>query len=361
MWKKEKKANPPKILSVKIPPNWNPVRINSAADLNPFSNLIPKISSAFREMPAIVNQAAMQNMTQTMSAVRDAWQSTGAVQAAMRVTENLTPALSLLAERCLEINNDVFEKMRDTVRRLAETTAFLRCCKETNWPIYWDCDRSFENKVAEIELQYDEGTIDEALRKELVTEAILAYYDQARVKAIGARWENARLVDEGQQKLLAEAIERHNAGDYLASTALLACLSGGLAEKFYWYAFEAGLLSDEEFSLVAEACGVRKPSKAKATARVQVFSLALCTEQGALYWNAACEYIANTMLTSKKDWESLAEDNPLRNKICHGLQTNYGTEVHSLKAILAVDLLLRLGAIVEEAAAAAKDEEQLPE
>ena len=71
-----------------------------------------------------------------------------------------------------------------------------------------------------------------------------------------------------------------------------------------------------------------------------------------MYWDAACKYIADTMLTSEKDWELLADDNPLRNKICHGLQTNYGTEVHSLKAILAVDLLLRLGAIVEEAAVA---------
>lgn len=358
--KEREESEPPKILSVKIPSNWNPVRANSVADLNPVSNLIPMISSMFREMPAIVDQAILQGKTQTMDAVRDAWQSMEASQVAMRATENISSTLSLLAKRCLEVNSDVLEKLQDTTRGIIETSAFLRCCKETNWPIYWDCDGGFEGKITEIELRYDDAAIDEALRKELVTEAVLAYYDQARVKAIGARWENARLVDEGQQKLLAEAIERHNAGDYLASTALLACLSGGLAEKFYWYAFEAGLLSDEEFSLVAEACGVRKPSKAKATARVQVFSLALCTEQGALYWNAACEYIANTMLTSKKDWESLAEDNPLRNKICHGLQTNYGTEVHSLKAILAVDLLLRLGAIVEEAAAA-KDEEQLPE
>lgn len=354
-------GEPPKIPSVKIPCSWNPVRINSVADLNPVVKLMPKISSSFRGVAAIVDRAAMQNMTQAMDAVRDAWQSTGVIQAAMQVTENLSPALSLLAERCLEINSDVFEKLRDTTSGLIETTAFLRCCKETKWPIYWDCDRDFEGEIAEIELQYNDGIIDEALRKELVTEAVLAYYDQAKVKAIGARWENACLVDEGQQKLLAEAIERHNAGDYLVSTALLACLSGGLAEKFYWYAFEAGLLSDEELSLMAETCGVRKPSRKKANARAQVFSLALCTEQGALYWSAACEYLADTMLTSKKDWESLAEDNPLRNKICHGLQTNYGTEVHSLKAILAVDLLLRLGAIVEEAADAAKDEEQLPE
>lgn len=353
-------GNTPKVLPEGIPRNWNPVYVSSVADLNPVGSLIPKISSMLQETSFIANQAAVQGVDRTMDVVHDAWRSWKATQVSMQMTENLSFVLDFLASTCLEINNDVLEKLQDTTRSIMETTAFLRCCKETKWPIYWDCDRDFEDEIAEIELQYNDGIIDEALRKELVTEAVLAYYDQTKVKAIGARWENACLVDEGQQKLLAEAIERHNAGDYLASTALLACLSGGLAERFYWYAFEAGLLSDEVLSLVAEACGVRKPSKTKAAARAQVFSLALCTEQGALYWDAACEYLADTMLTSKKDWESLAEDNPLRNKICHGLQTNYGTEVHSLKIILAVDLLLRLGAIVEEAAAA-KDEEQLPE
>lgn len=346
-----KEGDPPKILFRGIPESWNPVHVNSIVNLNPASSLIPKISLAFREMPVIANQAAMQNIAQAMSVVCDAWQSMGAIQAVREATENISSSLNLLAERCLAVNSDVIEKLRDTARSLRETTAFLRCCKETNWPIYWDCDRGFEGKVAEIELQYDEGSIDEALRKELVAEAVLSYYDQARVKAIGERWANAQLVGEGQQRLLAEAIGRHIGGDYLAATAILACLSGGLTEKFYWSAFEAGLFSDEELSLVAEVYNVPKPSKTKATARAQVLSLGLCTEEGALYWDAACKYIANIMLASGKDWESLAEENPLRNKICHGEQTNYDTEVHSLKAILAVDLLLRLGAVVEEAAA----------
>ncbi|MCR2037666.1 hypothetical protein [Adlercreutzia caecimuris] len=345
-------SNPTQILFEGISGSQNLVRANSVADLNSFGNLTPKLSSMFQEVPAIVNQAAMQRMAQTMSVMHDLWQGSGAVQAAMKAGENLRPVLGMLAERCLEINSGIFDKMRDTARRFAEATAFLRCCKETNWPIYWDCEMDFEGKIAEIELRYCDGIIDEPRRKEMVTEAILAYYDHARMRAIGERWEKVGLVDEGQQRLLSEAIERHVAGDYLASTAILACLSGGLTEKFYWHAFEAGLLPDEELSLVAEAYGVRKPSGARATARAQVFSLGLCTEQGALYWDAACKYIADTMLTSEKDWELLADDNPLRNKICHGLQTNYGTEVHSLKAILAVDLLLRLGAIVEEAAVA---------
>lgn len=46
--------------------------------------------------------------------------------------------------------------------------------------------------------------------------------------------------------------------------------------------------------------------------------------------------------------EAIAAHNPLRNKICHGVQTNYGTEEHSLKAILAINLITRLGCAAQQ-------------
>ena len=53
------------------------------------------------------------------------------------------------------------------------------------------------------------------------------------------------------------------------------------------------------------------------------------------------EYLQTEILCSsdsKKRWET----QPLRNKICHGDQLNFGTEEHSLKAILTVDMLIQL-------------------
>ncbi|WP_418238584.1 hypothetical protein [Ellagibacter isourolithinifaciens] len=44
----------------------------------------------------------------------------------------------------------------------------------------------------------------------------------------------------------------------------------------------------------------------------------------------------------------LAARNPLRNKICHGQQTEYGTQEHSLKAILVTDIVIRYGAVILE-------------
>lgn len=59
----------------------------------------------------------------------------------------------------------------------------------------------------------------------------------------------------------------------------------------------------------------------------------------------AVDYIVDVVLTGKMD-DELAARNPLRNKICHGDQTEYGTKEHSLKAILVTDIMIRLGSAV---------------
>ena len=59
----------------------------------------------------------------------------------------------------------------------------------------------------------------------------------------------------------------------------------------------------------------------------------------------AVDYIVDVVLTGKMD-DELAARNPLRNKICHGDQTEYDTKEHSLKVILVTDIMIRLGSAV---------------
>ena len=48
------------------------------------------------------------------------------------------------------------------------------------------------------------------------------------------------------------------------------------------------------------------------------------------------------MIISGQDTEHLMDTQPLRNKICHGEQLNYGTQEHAIKAILSVDLMVNI-------------------
>lgn len=81
----------------------------------------------------------------------------------------------------------------------------------------------------------------------------------------------------------------------------------------------------------------------KLYAKDKLLVLLVRTDNGMWVWDAATSYISDVVLTNDKDQHGLAAHNPLRNKICHCEQTNYGTREHSLKAILAIDIVMRLG------------------
>ena len=68
--------------------------------------------------------------------------------------------------------------------------------------------------------------------------------------------------------------------------------------------------------------------------------LMLYPDSGLFYWQAVTDYIYNVILTS--DDCAFREHNPMRNKICHGVHTDFGTKEKSLKSILVIDLLLNL-------------------
>ena len=73
--------------------------------------------------------------------------------------------------------------------------------------------------------------------------------------------------------------------------------------------------------------------------------MASIADKGFMRIDSAIDYLVNITLTNAESFDELAVDNPLRNKICHGCQMNYGAKVHSLKSILAVDTALKLGAM----------------
>lgn len=64
-------------------------------------------------------------------------------------------------------------------------------------------------------------------------------------------------------------------------------------------------------------------------------------EEGLMYWIKSIEYIYNIILTSKDSMNQ--SSHPCRNKICHGIQLNFGTREHALKSILTIDMMIRLG------------------
>ena len=64
-------------------------------------------------------------------------------------------------------------------------------------------------------------------------------------------------------------------------------------------------------------------------------------EEGIIYWIKSVEYIYNIVLTSDDNMNQ--SNHPCRNKICHGIQLNFGTKEHALKSILTIHILICIG------------------
>ena len=60
-----------------------------------------------------------------------------------------------------------------------------------------------------------------------------------------------------------------------------------------------------------------------------------------MLWEIMANYLRDVCLFSGQDYSHI-KNQPLRNKICHGDQIEFGTKEHSLKAIFVIDMLIQL-------------------
>ena len=131
---------------------------------------------------------------------------------------------------------------------------------------------------------------------------------------------------------------------YYGATSIMMCQVDGLICDISNYTDENGLICSEDDE--KEICELYQidfqnhKKFAKTSEKHMILRLAAMTENAVFYWEAMTDYIYNVVLTSHG--EEYRDHNPLRNKICHGDQLDFGTEEKSLKSIFVIDLLLNL-------------------
>ncbi len=276
----------------------------------------------------------------------------------------LLPSIQLPAFNAIaSLSHDALPNLTEASRPLIEawsdigrSRSFISCCDRTDWPFYIDADKDDEEALAKLNGEiYDDVELEI-----LVGDFIIRKYANGAMGALEARWSEDAGVDAGKRQLMLESIRRHRAKDYLASTAILSCLFEGLIDEFNEQTQALARVDADVFAYVANSVGVArgglegKPKRGYT--KDKLVAIVSNVNHGWYYWKASTKYLACIILANSDD--GLSERNPLRNKICHGDQTNYGTEVHSLKMILATDLLVQMGGLAKRSAASL---EALPE
>lgn len=150
--------------------------------------------------------------------------------------------------------------------------------------------------------------------------------------------------DDKSIKSIEEAITLYIREMYYGSVSVFACQLNGIITDTYEMQRSYGKDFDlEDIKLAYRNFNPKKeiPQRIKKDSeRTQLLWFITDAEERIVYWIKAIEYIYNIVLTSE---DSMNQSNhPCRNKICHGIQLNFGTKEHALKSILAIDMMIRL-------------------
>jgi len=158
-------------------------------------------------------------------------------------------------------------------------------------------------------------------------------------------WNNFSVIDKKRIPVLQESISLYNSELYYGCASILACQLNGIITDIYNMQRAYG----KEFDLedVKRAYQSFNPQKKvltrinKDSERTQLLWFISDAEEGLMHWIISLEYIYNIILTSEDSMNQ--SSHPCRNKICHGIQSNFGTREHVLRSILTINMLIRLG------------------
>lgn len=232
----------------------------------------------------------------------------------------------------------------EAFRRAHESYRFLEILDKSQWPLFLEDGEELLCSLLMLDADADPGEL-----KGSVGCIAEKYLDNKWMAEIKGRWASFGVLNSEEKNLLLNACERHESGDYIGSVAVLMCLFEGFVERYHQASSELAKVDQRLFDWGAKKyslCSLLKKNGKKRSLNIkdQVLLLLLQADSGWYTWEKAVSYIVNIVLGNKYD-EGIAAHNPMRNKICHGSQTNYGTWEHSAKAILATDMLLRLGSV----------------
>ncbi len=306
----------------------------------------------------------------------DSWEKLKEVTKKLDTVKNaiISPQLQQIANTVQMMNNavvsaiqsDAMKAVIDLGNRIAELAAsvdftpmlkkfseaiipikYISLLERLKWPVFLiDDDALRQDILTACATQEDE---------EAVREIIFSYCSDDFLKAMEDDWNSCEAISAERKPILLEAMLMHKQGYYYASASMLMCQVYGVASDIMDLAKKNGLeIDDEEKDFVSEYFEIKREDVDKEKGRL--LQMTVMTESGMMLWNAMAKYLQSEILCSsesKKRWAT----QPLRNKICHGDQLNFGTKEHSLKAILTIDMLIQLAYEIERIIEIHKDNE----
>lgn len=300
-----------------------------------------KLKESTKKLDAIKNAIVspqLQQIGNTMQMMNNA--------VALAIQSDAMRAVINIGNRIAELVSSVdFTPMLKKFSEAIIPIKYINLLNRLKWPVFLiDDDALRQDILTACATQDDE---------EAVKEIVLAYCSDDFLKVMEDDWNSCEAIFVERKPILSEAMLMHKQGYYYASTSMFMCQIYGVASDIMDLAKKNGLeIDDEEKDFVSEYFKIKREDIDKEKGRLM--QMTVMTESGIILWNAMAKYLQSEILCSSESKERWATQ-PLRNKICHGDQLNFGTKEHSLKAILTIDMLIQLAYEIERIVEIHKD------
>lgn len=202
---------------------------------------------------------------------------------------------------------------------------------KVSWPVFDNKDKNFHKDVIEMS---DNSNYEE------LDKYIIDYYDNNRLNEILsyiASIEN----NEDKLALFQNAFSLYENKEYYGVTSILVCQFNGIINDI----FEINKIIDDK---EGKKNKIQKQLKRSGNIEKETEQIYLNSEKNRMvwecnivgnniiYWQAITKYLYSIIYYSGKKY---SQKDPCRNKICHGEQVCYGTQIHALKSLLIVHTL----------------------
>lgn len=300
-------------------------------DSNDYEEKIREIKDTLNKIPKYMENPEFKKV------IEDTREMTAALEN-MIMTISRSEGVKAFDRLAEKLSNIKLPQLSEAAKVGLENYHYLNKLESLQWPLYFVFNKDLMQELAPYTSVSKEN--EEEIRK-----IVYKFCNAEFIDKLFMYWKNSSVIDKNRIPILQEAIHLYNAGLYYGCVSVLACQLYGIITDIYNMQKEYGKDFDlEDVKIAYTNFNPQKdvvPRINKNSERTQLLWFISDAEEGIIYWIKSVEYIYNIVLTSDDNMNQ--SNHPCRNKICHGIQLNFGTKEHALKSILTIHILICIG------------------
>lgn len=276
-------------------------------DSNDYEEKLREIRAALNRIPKYMENPEFKKAIENTQRV-------AAALGNMVVAISQSEAVKAFGRLAEQLSNIKLPQLSEEAKEGLENYHYLNKLESLQWPLYFWVSKDLMKELAPY------TSISEENEDEIST-IVCKFCTAEFIDGLLVDWNNSTVMDRKRIPILQEAISLYN------------------MQRAYGKEFD---LEDVKRAYQSFNPQKKVPTRIKKDSeKTQLLWFISDAEEGLMYWIKSIEYIYNIILTSEDSMNQ--SSHPCRNKICHGIQLNFGTREHALKSILTIDMMIRLG------------------